>query len=422
MNFIKIEENLPVIGEYDVLVLGAGPAGVSAAVSASKMGAKTAIVERYGYTGGQATGGLVILIVGLTDGKEKIIKGFCEETIQKLYSVGAAKDIEHHVVFDPEAMKAIFDLSILENGIKPCYHTYASGIIKDRGRIDGVIVDGKSGRGIIKAKYFIDATGDGDLAKFCNVPFDVADKFMPVTLGFRAGAVNIPLFKHFLANNYQVYQEIIQSLSITTSIGGWIQTVHDSEIWFNIAHLENVDPTSAEDLTKAEIDLRHKINVLIKNFKTDIPGFENAYLADTAAQMGVRDSRRIKGVYRFSKNDLDKTFDDSIALAPNYTEIGKKSVNVPYRCLITEEIDNLIFAGRCISVEHEYLNTFREIPCCMATGQAAGCAAGMLSANEDAGACNVKDINTELLKDILKSQNAILEDSSSSISLEHSKD
>src|SRR3989339_2276528 len=132
---IEAPQNLPVIGEYDVLVLGGGPAGVSAAIGASKAGASNAIVERYGYLGGQATGGLVILIVVLTDGKQRIIRGICEEIINKLTEMGAVKNIGPHVLFNPEALKLVCDSMIEENNITPYYHSYAGNAIIAQGSV-----------------------------------------------------------------------------------------------------------------------------------------------------------------------------------------------------------------------------------------------------------------------------------------------
>ena len=397
------QKELPVIGEYDVLVLGGGPAGVSAAVSASRAGAKTALVERYGYLGGQATGGLVILIVGLTDGRQRIIKGFCEETINRLDDLGATKNVGPHVLFDPESMKFVFDRMIEENSITPYYHSYVTGAVIELGHIKGIITEGKSGRNVIKAKVFIDATGDGDLAKYCNIPFDKEnnENLQPVTLGFRVGGIDIERVREFTSKNWTQYQQLIKDLGISTAIGGWIDTLHKEEAWFNIAHIENIDATNSEDLTNAEIQGRKEIFLLMKNLKRYLPGFQNAYLIDTAPQMGIRDSRRIKGMYRFTKQDITAKFEDTIARAPDYTNSGAGSVEIPYRCLISDKCNNLIFAGRCISVDHELFNMFREIPCCIATGHAAGVAAAVTS-------YDVRRVDLEKVKNILIEQGALL--------------
>ncbi|OGI04828.1 MAG: hypothetical protein A2Y25_04380 [Candidatus Melainabacteria bacterium GWF2_37_15] len=393
-------------GEYDVIVLGGGPTGVSAAISAAKTGARTAIVERYGYLGGQATGGLVILLVGLTNGKERIIKGFCEETINRLTELGATRDVGRHVLFDPESMKYVFDLMIEENNVTPYYHTFVSGVIKEENRVSGVITESKSGTRVFKAKMFVDATGDGDLAKYCELPFDIeqVENRLPVTLGFRVGGIDTASMSKFIRENREFYQNLLNKHGISTKMGGWVPTMHSYEAWFNISTIENIDITDANDLTKAEIIGRRQIQHIIKAFREVIPGFEQGYLIDTASQIGVRDSRRIRGMYHFTQKDVTRTSDDVIALAPDYTDSGRGFVQVPYGCLVSKESENVIFAGRCISVEHKLLDMFREIPCCMATGQAAGIAAAYAAGRTG----NLHTVDIKAVHETLLSQGAKL--------------
>lgn len=406
-HLIEAPQELPVIGKYDVLVSGGGPAGVSAAVAAARAGAKVALVERYGYLGGQATGGLVILLVGLTDGHNRIIKGICQEMINKLEEKKATKDVYPHILFDPEALKLVYDEMITENNIDLYYHNFVSNVITAENRAIGAVIDGKLGRRVIKAKVFVDATADADLAKYCNLPFhkENSDKLMPITLGFRVGGIDIDRILGFYEENNDQYQKLINNLGITTNIGGWIPTLHNNEAWFNISHIENIDGTSTEDLTRAEIQGRKQIEKIMETFKKNIPGFEEGYLIDTASQIGVRETRRIIGVHNFSRDDIARNFDDTIAKAPNYTGAGPGAVNIPYNCLISKKSRNVIFAGRCISVDHELINMFREIPCCMATGQAAGVAAAIASQNEEDNV-NVQKININILREILLHQKA----------------
>lgn len=402
----EAEQKLPVTENYDVVVLGGGPAGVSAAVSAAKTNAKTALVERYGYLGGQATGGLVILIVGLTDGKERIIKGFCQDTIDRLEELGVTQNVGNHVLFDPESMKYIFDCFIEENKVTPYYHSFASGIVKDGDKISGVIIDGKSGRRVLKAKIFVDATGDADLAKYSDITFEqkTKEEALPITLGFRVGGIDTEKALKFVGENYSFYQNLLQELGISTKIGGWIHTTHKNEAWFNISNIENIDITDSDDLTRAEIVGRKQIQGIIKSFKQSIPGFEEGYLIDTASQIGVRDSRRIKGTYYFTSEDAVKTFSDSIAKAPDYTGTGGRgSVQIPYGCLVSKQASNIIFAGRCISVEHKLIDMFREIPCCMATGQAAGIAAALASQKDE----NIHTVEVKEIQKNLTTQGAL---------------
>lgn len=374
--------SVPVVGNFDVVVLGGGPAGVSAAVSAAKNGSKVALVERYGYLGGQATGGLVILLVGLTNGKDRIIKGFCENVIDRLFKNNAAKNISNHVLFDAENLKYTLDSMVCENSIKPYFHSYVSGVLQRGNRVLGVILDGKSGKRIIQAKYFIDATGDADLAKYCDLPFFQEPKeiSMPITLGFRVGGIDIDKAGKFLNQNYSVFTNMLKNIGISVKMGGWLPTLNPNEAWLNVSNVENIDITDSDDLTTAEIIARMQIQKIMSSLKKEIDGFENAYLIDSASQIGGRESRRIAGKYYFLQASVGLDFDDTIALAPDYTGLSAGGfVKIPFRCLVSDKIDNVIFAGRCISVSHDLLDMFREIPCCMATGQAAGVAASVFA-------------------------------------------
>jgi flavin-dependent dehydrogenase len=187
------KKDISIIHSSDVVVLGGGPAGVSAAISAARMGVSVTLIERYGCLGGQATGGLVILLCGLTDGKKPVITGLCQEIIDELKTRNAAKWLGSDVIFDPEALKYLFDRYILRYNVKTYFHSFASSMITEDNMVKYVITESKSGRNAIAGKIFIDATGDGDTAKWCDVPYEKSDKekLLPVTLTFRVGNVNI---------------------------------------------------------------------------------------------------------------------------------------------------------------------------------------------------------------------------------------
>lgn len=402
---IEAPQEIPVVGSYDVIVIGGGPAGVSAAIASARAGAKTAIIERYGYFGGQATGGLVILIVGLTevgkaDSSQKVIEGICSETINRLQAMKATREIGVNVLFDPEAMKYIFDQMIMENDIKPYFHSFVSGAVSAKGKMTAVILESKSGRIALKSKVFVDATGDADLARLCGVPFDmeIHDNLMPVTLGFRVGGLNIEKVFNTIVHHNDFYKALLEDLGINTRIGGWIPTIHEGEAWFNIAHVEKVNPLDVNELTLAEIKARELIFKIMEKFVVNLDGFENAYLIDTASQIGIRDTRRIKGIHRFEEADILKEFSTSIAKVPDYTHTGKGFAQVPFECLISNELDNVIFTGRSVSVEHKLLDMFREIPACMATGQAGGIAAALTAKTLDINKISIKEIQDELIK------------------------
>ena len=401
-------KELPIIHSSDVVVLGGGPAGISAAVSAAKMGVDVTLIERYGYLGGQATGGLVILLCGLTDGRKQIIRGFCQEVINELQAMNAASDLPEGVIFEPEAMKYLFDQLATKNNIKVYFHTFATAMIRNHKQAEYVITESKSGRNAIEGRIFIDATGDADSTEWCNILYEKLnkDKLLPVTLTFRLGNVDVEKAKEFFRQNPNRIGELIQVNDSDIDVnlqGGWLATLNKSEVWFDAVFIKNIDATDIEDLTYGEIKGREIVRKIVDAIMS-LPGFEDAYLEDTAPQLGCRESRRIIGEYVLRREDLDKSFEDSIARARNMFSKKNKSVSIPYRCLIPKGIDNILFAGRCISVSHEVLDLVREIPCCMATGQASGTAAGL--AIKDG--VNPRDLNIKDLGDILSAQRVIL--------------
>ena len=401
-------KEIPIILSSDVVVLGGGPAGVSAAISAAKMGVDVTLIERYGHLGGQATGGLVIVLCGLTDGKIPVIKGLCQEIIDELKTQKAAKWLGSDVVIDPEALKYLLDCHILRYDVKTFFHSFACSMITEDNKVKYVITESKSGRTAIQGKIFIDATGDGDTAKWCDVPHEKVDKekLLPITLSFRVGNVDIEKARRFIEENPAEYSKIIHSRSqeyLDLAPEGWIGTMNESEVWFDVIYIKNVDATDVEDLTYAEMKGREMVRKVLEVY-SNIPGFEDANLVDTAPQIGCRESRRIIGGYYMEKRDLEIEFEDTIARANNIFSEPGKSISIPFRCLIPKRIDNLLYAGRCISVSHEMLDLVREIPCCMATGQAAGTAAGLALKHR----INPREVNIKELQENLRAQKVIL--------------
>ena len=401
-------KEIPIIHSSDVVVLGGGPAGISAAISAARMGANVTLIERYGYLGGQATGGLVIVLCGLTDGKNQIIRGFCQEVVDELRAMDAASEVPEGVVFEPEAMKYLFDQFAIKRGIKVYFHTMATAMIRNNEEAEYVITESKSGRNAIKGRIFIDANGDGDSAEWCNITYEKLDrnKLLPITLTFRLGNVEVEKAKEFFKQNPERIKDLIRVNDGDIDVNlqeGWLATLNNSEVWFDAFFIKNIDATNVEDITYAEIKGREIVREIVDAVRS-LPGFEDSYLENTASQIGCRESRRIIGEYVLRKEDLDKSFGDSIARARNIFSKENKSISIPYRCLIPKNVDNILFAGRCISVSHEVLDLIREIPCCMATGQAAGTAAALAVKQE----VNPRDVNIKELQEILIVQRVII--------------
>jgi hypothetical protein len=351
---------IPVRGSYDVVIMGGGPAGVSAAVSAARSGAKVALIESRGYLGGLATGGLVIVLCGLTYGKEQIIRGFCQEIIEEMRKLGGATGWPE-VIIDPETLKYVLDKKTVESNVRLYLHSLVVDLIMDKNRIKYAIMENKSGRQAIQGKVFVDATGDGDSARWCNLEFNKGKPPLPVTLTFRMNNVKIRKAKQYLKNLEEDLGE-----NVTFKYGGWRGTTNKGEVWFDALFLNDIDGTNVDDLTRAEITLRKYLRKALEKIKK-IPGFEEASVRDSA--LGIRETRHIKGRYVLTRKDVNKKFYDSIARAGNFF--------IPLRCLLPERVDNLLLAGRCISVSADVFDLIREIPCCMATGEAAGVASAL---------------------------------------------
>lgn len=408
MTFISIPETqIPVKFETQVTVLGGGPAGVSAAVSAAKNGAKVILLERYGFLGGQATGGFVLVLCGLSDKHGRIIKGYCQEIIDYLEHYKATTSWYGHIVFEPEVLKRCFDQHIKENKVQLLLHATIVDTIVEDNTIKHVIVESKNGRFAIKTDTVIDCTGDADSLKWCNEDFLHPNKndLRQVTACFRLGGVEIKTAQDYIANNKDEYLAHFEDFKKHINPLHWVATVNENVAWFDMSHIEKIDITDIEDLTRAELESRELTWKLFDRFKNKIKGFENSFLIEIAPLLGVRDSRRLNGKYFITETDYNKTFNDTICYFPYYFDkegIGKLSVT--YKALVPKRIKNLLIAGRSIGIEHKLIDCMREIPQCIATGQAAGVAASIATSNHQ----TVNSVDSSKLREILLKQNAYI--------------
>jgi len=423
MEWIKEEERrIPVISNVDVLIAGGGVAGIAAALAAARLGAKVLLVERYGFLGGMATAGLVITVPPMNNGLQLEIAQRLQEmgayaSLKSLSEYYSKNDVSAYThAFDPEALKLVSIKMLKESGVHLLLHSLIVKACVENNTIYGVIIENKSGRQAIRARVVVDATGDADVAAFANAPFE-KEKFenmLPVTLMFNITGVNLKEFYNSGFNLSRI-REIIEEGVKTGKLDFKLKTkptknapgvyaeatIHEGEINVWGGSLEGIDGTNAEDLTKAEIITREEAWKLVTFLKREVPGFESARIEYTATQVGIRETRRILGEYTLTIEDIKnkKSFKDIVAKPYLHSTIA-----VPYRCLIPKKIDNLLVAGRCISVTSDALPPLRTIPACISTGQAAGSAAALSVSN------NVKPrmLSISLLQESLIKQNVDL--------------
>jgi hypothetical protein len=429
-------KEIKVCYEADVVVLGGGPGGHSAAVAASRNGANTVLVERYGHLGGMATGGLVILIPHMSDGsKEQQIAGLCQEWIDRLDAIGGALHpkreelgssdpkvvsrwqryfstvvegrLRQTVCVDPELLKCILNEMVNEAGVKLFLHSWGTRAIVDQGRVQGVIFESKSGRQAILGKVIIDGTGDGDLLPSAGAEFDeTLDRELRssmLALVFRLGNVDFNKFSDFREGDPQKYDELMREL---IKVAGTrllpLPSPRNDVVWVN-NWIPGLSSTNVEDLTRIETDVRKMMLLGYDFFKKHFPGFEKSYILDTASQTGTRGSRRLIGEYIMTKEDVHsgEKHHDTIAVIPRIGPQGKNPhVYIPYRSLVPVKIEGLLVAGRSFSSDVVVNNMFNLIPHCAAMGQAAGTAAALAIKQ----GVDPRQLDYRLLQDTLRSQ------------------
>jgi hypothetical protein len=435
--------------EYDLIVAGGGPAGIGAAVSAARNGIKVLLIERVGFLGGMATNAAVPAFCPYTDGERVIIGGIGLEVLNRMkqesyvspfYDNKAGRLKEYDwVPIDPEILKRVTEQLVLESGCDILLHTVVTGVITEHGKIHAVNIHNKGGNNTVKAKYFIDCTGDADLVAMAGGEYEYGDEFGLVqagTLCFRIANFNTNKFMEYAKSSgedgnlnvaVKKAKENNEFPKDERYVAG-IALQADGMAGLNFGHVYDFNPLDGVDLTRAEIEARSKIPEMIDFLKKYVPGAENAVLASSGPMIGLRESRRIKGDYKLTKEDYDKRadFEDTIArysypidihaATPNQDDYGTnreyvtskynigEAYSIPYRSLIPIGFSNLLVAGRTISSDRAMMGSVRVMPACFATGEAAGAAAA-LCCNQ---LINFREISIIELQDRLVKQGVIL--------------
>lgn len=454
-NSIHFVRDVPVVAQTEILVIGGGPAGIGAAVGAARAGRKVLLVEQYGFLGGMATAGLVgpLMTSFSADGKTQIVGGVFDELVRRMEVLGGAIHPEkvragspesgfyifghdHVTPFDSEAMKVVAAEMALESGAQLLLHTRFIEPLLEGRHLHGAIIHNKSGLQAITAEITLDCSADADVAYGAGVPCvkgRAQDGLMqPMTMFFRLGNVDDQAVEAYMLAHPEErstpFRSIVQSAkgefpAPRDHIG--VYRTPEKGVWrVNTTRLSGLDGTNAQDLTQAEVEGRQQVWALVKFFRKRLPGFQNATLLETAAQIGVRETRHIVGEYTLTAEDLGGAhFEDVIALGSFPVDIhpvsgrgggietalamGLKTApvyEIPYRSLIPKEVERLLVAGRAISATHEAAGAVRVMPPCFAMGQAAGVAAAIAVADE----ASLRQISVPKLQQMLLDQKAIL--------------
>lgn len=442
--------------EFDVVVAGGGPAGINAAIAAGRGGARTLLIERYGFLGGMSTVALVYPWMTFhTETGRQVIKGIAQEIVERLIAIdGSPGHLRDTVGFTntvtpyhPEKYKLLALEMLEEAGVEVLVHSFADSVEVDGGTIKSIRLVTKSGPIRVKAKQFIDSTGDADIAFLSGAPClkgrENDQKTQPLTMKFRMRGVDVSKVKEAMKRNPENFYKKtpineLDELPLTGVQGFYKEWnasgvpinrdqvlffigPEEDEVLVNCTRVQGLDGTDVFDLTKGEKEGRKQVMMMAKFLQTTIPGFEKASISAVGSQIGIRETRRISGEYSLTIEDVitGKKYYDTIALSGYPIDIhdptgkgvqandieGDGSYGIPYRCLIPKGIDNLLVAGRCISTTHEALATTRLTPSCMATGQAAGTAAAISLAE----GVDPRDLDASMLRKKLLEGGAVLQ-------------
>ena len=449
--------------KYDIAVIGAGPAGLAAAVTAARAGKKVALFEKNNFLGGSLAIGLSPLGF-LAQNGEKCIAGFGEELVNRLQQRGQSHGTrvcpKHNSVtcVNAEGVKLLALEMCIEAGVDILLHCEVLDVCVEDRRIKKVTMYGKCNRIDVEADVFIDCTGDGDVAYLAGCSYDMGQKgtgvLQPPTVMFTLGGVeqdkvleyvkenpeelryNRPMIFEDESYNADYYksspnydfvglQRTFRELKAKGELPVeresfiYINGTNPGEVYVNSIRILNADTTDIRDLSRAEAEGALQIPKLISLLSERIPGFENCYLESIAPSLGVRETRRFEGIRRVTDEMAanGEVPADSICLSGYKIDIHsgndnglffkavEKPFGIPYGALVSSELDNLMFAGRCISCEAVAYGSLRVIPTCLAMGQAAGVGAAMAVSENKKPA----DVSTDAVRKILLEQNAILE-------------
>lgn len=427
--------SVPEIAAVDVLVVGGGSAGCSAAIAAARSGAHVLVVEKSARLGGIGTAVLDTFYGFYTPGENrKVVGGIGDEVVEALTALDAAfirpntYGAGGGVTYNPEILLSVWDQLVTEAGAAVLFHSVVVDVLRGEsaGDVSGVLIANKNGISRVTARYLVDASGDADVCAFAGAGFEGAEtgeQVQALTTTFRLANVDTEAARSFPK------EELFDRMAAGAASGRYDLPRQEGSIHrtpvagvslANMTRVENIDPTDVRALSAAEIQGRRQVGEYVRFLQREIPGYERAELVGLGMHIGVRESRRIHGEYQLTADDVlsARRFEDSVAScgAPIEDHSGgtdtvwkyipdSGTYDIPYRALLPVALSNVIVAGRCLSATHEAHASCRSIAQCMAMGQAAGTAvAQSLSAG---GA--LREVDIARLQERLLADGAILE-------------
>jgi hypothetical protein len=404
MNHVAADS--PILWDVDVLIVGGGSAGCCAAVAAARTGARVALVERYGFLGGTGVMVLDTFYGFYTPGavNRKVIGGIPDEVVERLTSRKAAIQRPNTygagtgITYDPEILKVTWEELVTEAGVQVLLHTFFVDAIVEGSAVRGGLFANKRGLFRIRAKVVVDASGDADVAARAGAPFEpIGQEAQVQSLTTTFKLINVDVQRATTIPKQELWEKMREGnrsgqYCLPREEGSVHITPTPGVMATNMVRLVVPDPTDPIALTNAEIEGRRQALEYVRFLKEQIPGFENAALGGFSTQIGVRETRRIDGEYRLTRADVleARKFDDAIAqcgapIEDHHAGTGthwayiKESgtYDIPYRCLVPQQTEGLLVAGRCLSASHDAHASVRSMGQCMAMGQAAGLAAAL---------------------------------------------
>jgi len=422
-------KQIPVLDHADVVVLGGGPGGIGAAVTAARAGARTILVERSGSFGGMWTAGILGAIM-----PSPFVRGLFQELVGK-YQQGAGwyqwgEEYGHGGTYDVETARMAIDDVVTSSGVIPYLYTAFADVVREGNRLRGVIVECKDGRRAIMGDQFIDSTGDGDVSARAGASYDHGresdGKTQPMTMIFRIDGVdndNISRWWHEQPECRQAWNDAKARGEVSSPREDVLafELPRKGQWTINSTRIIGKDGTKVRDLTDATLEARRQVREIMRFFRKHVRGLEKAELLDTAPQIGVRETRRIHCDYTITVDDILKvpSFDDCIARGSNFVDIHNPEgagttliyppkgtwYEIPYRSIRVRGLDNVLIASRCVDSTHEAHAAIRVTQQVMSIGQGAGMAAALCASQK---LPSTRALDVAKLREALREQGAFV--------------